>query len=358
MRGGQPLYTIVQFRETPTSSRAANKDKSARNISKRFSRMESNFGAVTDLSIVKQSMDTLGKHPEDLKKMMKDNNHLLLIVGYFIPSANHSSDYKEIPEADFNAEARLAYLIAKLKTTKANDPSTAREISAELVKLAKRYRGLIRNPNLVRLLRREEDFDRKHAALALQEAKDLWPGLFEVKRMDKFDVEHMHSVAVALEGRLRDRLIVDYSILKPFLAMTIVLDYTGEMQHLIEAYDIASQIFWSTTPTKNKKSKQAEETEMEVTVALTMVKRDIKAMNQLIGSSSTSVKQHAARCFGMRTMPLPMSLNDAIKGLANTHEVGAAKVYVQAIYTGIVNKFHDMLAGPLQRHVDGMLKRV
>ncbi|KAK2000725.1 hypothetical protein LX36DRAFT_709093 [Colletotrichum falcatum] len=480
LRGHQPLYTIVKFRETPASSQVDNKTNETQSIINQFSGMTSSFSALTYGSIIKHSMKAAGEFPEDLKKAMNDNKHMLLIVGYFIPGASHASNnegplgaynkpisvedvkaskiyyagyrigmdsesleayalvnpdrnsvcelapipgsmsriffkrqflamdeetqqhrikavknviamitnpgeekrqqnaelldepsviYQEITEADYTIKARLAYLRVKLESTAANDPSTAEEISAELAKLKIRFPGTHRNLNIIRMLQQDEEFNRQHAVLALQEAKELWPNTLGIKVMDKIDAEHIYKIAVALKERLNGNLVVDYNIMASFLGFTIILDNTGQMskyganseewaEHLKMAYEFAKKISRDTFYTANPKKEQPKGMVIDTTAALNMVELDLEALKEMVQDISTTVKQQAARCFGFRSMPLPMTLKDAVKGLANTHEASTARVYTERIYAAVADKFHDMLIGPILRHADTMLNRV
>ncbi|KDN60296.1 hypothetical protein CSUB01_09022 [Colletotrichum sublineola] len=183
--------------------------------------------------------------------------------------------------------------------------------------------------------------------------------------MEQIRSGHLYNIGTALRGPLRNILAIDYNILGVFLATTILMDPSGKMrvigpnsaewaEYVTSAYGMAKVIYSTTVPKRQSTHQKA----METSAALDMVKLDLEALKEMIGNSVISVKQHAARCFGFKSIPMPCSLDDAIKGLANTHEAGAARVYSERIYTGVANKFNDILVAPILRHVNTMSERV
>ncbi|WDK22714.1 hypothetical protein CGRA01v4_14004 [Colletotrichum graminicola] len=88
-------------------------------------------------------------------------------------------------------------------------------------------------------------------------------------------------------------------MLSPLLAMTILLDHTGEMRNseptsvewaedVMKVYKTIISISWSTIPPENPKIEQARAAGMETTTALHMVKLDLDALKEMIRGGSTS----------------------------------------------------------------------
>ncbi|KAL2877581.1 hypothetical protein SGCOL_007106 [Colletotrichum sp. CLE4] len=93
---------------------------------------------------------------------------------------------------------------------------------------------------------------------------------------------------------------------------------------------------------------------MKRSAFLSMVKEDIKCLQELLKDSAISVNQYAAIIFNYEQTPRLVPLHEALHKLANCHELNAARAYIEAIYRNIGQQYEDLYGGVVLRAVKTM----
>ncbi|WQF76081.1 hypothetical protein CDEST_01095 [Colletotrichum destructivum] len=116
-----------------------------------------------------------------------------------------------------------------------------------------------------------------------------------------------------------------------------------------------ASISWAMSPEKpHPKPKTLREKD-----TLAVVKTGLESLRALIKASAASIAQYSARNHNYKLLPRPLSLEDTA---ASRLTIGPDKTSVLSgtdeMFRTFADKFYDLFAGPVSRHVDVLIQRV
>ncbi|WQF83713.1 hypothetical protein CDEST_08727 [Colletotrichum destructivum] len=237
------------------------------------------------------------------------------------------------PQKDHHA---ISFLIKHLEQVGINDPGTQK------------------NEHLVRLICIDEDFERIHAQGAIQEAKDLWPNLFEIQSAKPLDTELMFRIGSALRhGTMKHTVIVEYTFLNTFLGLVVLMDPKGEerdvpdigeswLKYVRHVYESTLKLQWQAPANSSKDNK-----EIQRDATLESIKLALQSLSSMTRRAGESISQHAVRAFKLKTIPPRMATEDALFGLTNSNDYGAVRFCALAIWRNIADEFGEVYSGPI-----------